>query len=220
MATRTVQEWKSAISGDFQWTLSTAVGATNEYYLEASGGGDPGIAEPGAVREGSTTLAVGTAGSLTAGQWDWGDNETVPLGFNTVYIETTGSVDPDTLGWQGIEYREDTSESFDRTPMAGAPSEPKSDGGAWVSVANNDFSVTLLAANEARLGFRIDNEDAAEAIHWLESDTQPTNVSEMFKLLAGENYFSDPTKDGTGKLWVYQDSGGVLATSVKITEYT
>jgi len=216
MATRTVQEWKSAISGDFQWTLSTAVGATNEYYLEASGGGDPGIAEPGAVREGSTTLAVGTVGSLTAGQWDWGDNETVPLGFNTVYIETTGSVDPDTLGYKGIEYREDTSETFDRTPIEGAPSNGVGGPTTPVTVAQNDFSVELLAANSQRTGFRIDNESGQD-IYWVESATQPTNINQMMLLADKENYFSID-KDGQGKLWVYQNA--VASLDVHVVEHT
>ena len=39
-------------------------------------------------------MTGGTIGSLAAGAWDWGDNDT--LGFNTVYVRLTDGVDPDT----------------------------------------------------------------------------------------------------------------------------
>jgi hypothetical protein len=131
-------------------------------------------------------------------------------------------IDPDSLPEGRITAQIDTIETFDRSHISGfglsAPRTTKTDGGNYVTVANNDFSVTLLAANEGRLGFRIDNESAA-TIAWLESDTQPTNISEMMELDPAENYFSTEL-DGTGKLWVYQNSGGALTNEVKITEYT
>lgn len=80
----------------YQWTLSGL--GTNEYYLEASGSGDPDITEPLNVFEdvggANTTMVNGTLGSLSAGEWDWGDNDT--LGFNTIYVRLTDNVDPDT----------------------------------------------------------------------------------------------------------------------------
>jgi hypothetical protein len=36
---------------------------------------------------------AGTAGSLTAGQWDFGDNDT--LGFSTIYVRLSDGTDPD-----------------------------------------------------------------------------------------------------------------------------
>ena len=93
-------ETEDAIGGDplYQWNAS---GTANEYYLSKYGGGDPGLSEPTIVLEpdadepGLITLAAGTAGSLTAGQWDWGDNDT--LGYNTIYVRLTGDTDPRTL---------------------------------------------------------------------------------------------------------------------------
>lgn len=76
---------------DYQWTASA--GGTNEYYLEASGGGDPGVAEPGSVYENNAAMTAGTAGSLAAGEWDWGNNDS--LGFNTVYVRLSDGADPD-----------------------------------------------------------------------------------------------------------------------------
>jgi len=78
------------------WRLSGS--GTNEWYLCTSSGGDPGLTEVTklyyslkATAEGSETAGTnGTVGSLAAAhQWDWGNNDT--LGFNTVYIRSTGS---------------------------------------------------------------------------------------------------------------------------------
>ena len=78
---------------DYKWTASGS--GTNEYYLEAIAGGDPGIAEPNTVYESGVTgkMDIGTMGSLAVGEWDWGDNDT--LGFSTVYVRLTDEVDPD-----------------------------------------------------------------------------------------------------------------------------
>jgi len=83
-----------------KWTASGS--GTNEYYAEASAGGDPSLSEdnleiviaphsPDAYR-----ATKATVGSLAAGEWGYGDNDT--LGFNTVYIRLTDGADPDTEG--------------------------------------------------------------------------------------------------------------------------
>lgn len=77
----------------YKWTVSAA--QANEYRLELIGGGDPGISAPGAVYINSAVAAAGTLGALTVGQYAYGDNDT--LGYSTVYVRVTGSVDPDTL---------------------------------------------------------------------------------------------------------------------------
>lgn len=79
------------VSSSFQWTASSS--GTNEYYLESDGGGDPGVSEPKVVYEGGTAIPSGTAGSLSTGEWDWADNDS--LGWNTVYVHASGGVDPD-----------------------------------------------------------------------------------------------------------------------------
>ena len=67
----------------YQWTASSS--GNNEYYLEAAGGGDPGIAtEPDFISMDGVVLSKGTLGSLADHQWGYGDND--GLGFNTVYI--------------------------------------------------------------------------------------------------------------------------------------
>jgi hypothetical protein len=80
------------LSGTFEWTLSGT--GTNEYYLQISGGGDPNIYQAFNVFEDSSAMTEGTAGSLSAGQWDWADNDS--LGYSTVYVRLSDSTDPDT----------------------------------------------------------------------------------------------------------------------------
>ena len=77
----------------YRWIVSAS--GTDEYYLDLIGGGDPGTGEPDNVAEAGSNMAAGTVGSLTAGQWDWADNDT--LGYSTIYVRlTTGGPDPDT----------------------------------------------------------------------------------------------------------------------------
>ena len=84
-------------SAAFQWTVSGS--GTNEYYLEASGGGNPstvltGLVEPANVQASGTALSAGTAGSLGVSSWDWADNDT--LGYSTIYVRLgSGLTDPD-----------------------------------------------------------------------------------------------------------------------------
>jgi len=53
-------------------------------------------------------LTAGTVGSLTAGTWDYGDNDS--LGYNTIYVRLTDSTDPDTKAVEWLEY---TAEAVD-----------------------------------------------------------------------------------------------------------
>jgi len=84
-------------SDAFQWTASGS--GTDEYYLEASGGGNPstvlsGLVEPANVQLAGTAATAGTAGSLAVSSWDWADNDT--LGFSTIYVRLgSGLADPD-----------------------------------------------------------------------------------------------------------------------------
>ena len=83
-------------SGTYRWTVSAS--GTNEYYLELNAGGNPSISQPTTVVEGGqagTEMTQGILGSLAAGAWAYGDNDT--LGFSTIYVRvTSGGPDPDT----------------------------------------------------------------------------------------------------------------------------
>jgi hypothetical protein len=80
-------------AGVYKWTASAH--GTNEYRLELNAGGDPGIDQPSAIVVNKVSrLTSGTLGSLVAGGWGWGDNDT--LGYSTVYVRLSDGTDPDT----------------------------------------------------------------------------------------------------------------------------
>lgn len=84
------------VSGTYQWTVSGS--GTNEYYCELNGSGDPSLSEPRVVVEGGqagSDMTLGTLGSLNAGEYGYGDNDS--LGYSTIYVRvTSGGPDPDT----------------------------------------------------------------------------------------------------------------------------
>jgi hypothetical protein len=94
--------WISLVNSTYKWVKS-ALG-TNEYYCQTAAGGNPALTEPTSCTTDRTCRldANGTLGSLTAGQWDWGDND--GLGYSTVYVRLDDGVDPDTKrdGWVQI----------------------------------------------------------------------------------------------------------------------
>ena len=100
-ATIAVKKWNGAwteivgsqyvLSGTYQWTASGS--GTNEYYMEANGGGDPSVSEPSTLMEDGTPMTVGTLGSLAAGEYNYGDNDT--LGYSTIYVRLSDGADPD-----------------------------------------------------------------------------------------------------------------------------
>lgn len=75
----------------YAWTVSGS--GTSEYYLRTSGSADPDLPEPTSVKENGSAMTGGTVGTLTAGQWDYGDNDS--LGYSTIYVRLTDSTDPD-----------------------------------------------------------------------------------------------------------------------------
>jgi hypothetical protein len=82
-------------SGTYKWTASGS--GTNEYYLELDAGGGPGLDEPEYVYEdvggADTTMSEGTLGSLAAGEYAYGDNDS--LGYSTIYVRLSDNSDPD-----------------------------------------------------------------------------------------------------------------------------
>lgn len=79
----------------YRWVASGS--GTNEWYVELSGGGDPGITDRGWVfiDDAGGSENKGTLGSLADHEWAYGDNDT--LGFSTIYVaDATG--DPDSSG--------------------------------------------------------------------------------------------------------------------------
>lgn len=80
-------------TGPYIWTLS-AVG-TGEYYATFAAAANPSLASPiGVVINNAQAVKGSALGSLTASQWQYGNNDT--LGFNTVYVRLADDTDPDT----------------------------------------------------------------------------------------------------------------------------
>ncbi len=95
----------SIVNSGLRWIESPTT--TGEWYVELIGGGDPGILEPDFVQELTanvfTDMTRGTVTTLTAGQWDFVDGDT--LGFVTIYAVPADDVDPDTLALNTLQYR-------------------------------------------------------------------------------------------------------------------
>jgi hypothetical protein len=83
---------RDIVDAAYKWTLSGS--GTAEYYMELAAGGDPSMFEPSRVLENGAYSTKGTAGSLAAGEWDYGDNDA--LGWNTPYKRLLDDTDPDT----------------------------------------------------------------------------------------------------------------------------
>src|SRR5688500_10118354 len=83
-----VTNWEkiSIRNANFAWTASGS--GTNEYYVRTAANGNPGfVATPpttNGVYISGSAATKGTLGALTAGQWGYGDNDT--LGYDTVYV--------------------------------------------------------------------------------------------------------------------------------------
>lgn len=74
------------------WEQSSS--GTGEWYLTSTHDADlnPWIGEPSFVVNEGALMTAGTAGALSAGEWDWADNDS--LGFSTVYARIIGDTDP------------------------------------------------------------------------------------------------------------------------------
>ena len=86
-------------SGIYKWT---AVGANNEYYVELDAGGDPSLPRATGITINSAEADEGLIGSLSAGEWVWGDGGG---GFDTVIARIAGDGDPDAQADGYILYR-------------------------------------------------------------------------------------------------------------------
>jgi len=91
----------AARTATYKWTASG--GGTNEYYCELTGGGDPSISDPDEVYINGASATEGTAGSLNAGEWDYGNNDA--LGYNTIYVRLSDGTDPDSKNLGYVQAR-------------------------------------------------------------------------------------------------------------------
>lgn len=87
---------------DSRWEwIAGANGASNYYLRSTNSARYPRVFfKPASVWISGVKAEEGTLGALTAGQWAYGDNDS--LGYDTVYIRTSGSADPDSLGTHAV----------------------------------------------------------------------------------------------------------------------
>ncbi|MFZ5989408.1 MAG: right-handed parallel beta-helix repeat-containing protein [Bacillota bacterium] len=86
----------SVRNASYKWDASS--GDTGAYYLQLSGGGNPGLNQPETVLANEVALTLGTCSTLSDGQWCWGDVDT--LGYSTIYVQLAVG-DPD---GQAVDY--------------------------------------------------------------------------------------------------------------------
>jgi hypothetical protein len=129
------------------WRWVASGSGTNEYYLELAAGGNPGFSEPATVYDFTTSLTNGTLGALTAGQWDYGDNDT--LGFSTIYVRLSDGADPDSRSANsviaGYNITVTPNASGRRiAPQGGTPTDSMiSDGAVGTSVTLRSYGTTF-----------------------------------------------------------------------------
>ena len=127
-------------AGAYRWIDSVAV--PGEYWVELVAGGDPSISHPSSVTEtlSDTPMTLGTLGSLAAGEWAYGDNDTI--GFSTVYVNLTAGGDPDSQANGWVNYF-DSDQIRLRFAVANAPEATDQ---YDVIVHDMDFSYDTLLA--------------------------------------------------------------------------
>jgi hypothetical protein len=90
----------------FAWTASGS--GTNEYYVRTAANANPGFAASPPTSNGvyinSAVATKGVLGSLAAGEWGYGDNDT--LGYSTVYVRLSGGGDPDVQLNDHVQFRQ------------------------------------------------------------------------------------------------------------------
>lgn len=93
-------------NANFAWTASGS--GTAEYYLRTAASGDPGfVATPptsAGVYINGSAATKGSLGSLAAGEWGYGDNDT--LGYSTIYVRLSGGGDPDAQDAGHVQFRQ------------------------------------------------------------------------------------------------------------------
>jgi hypothetical protein len=87
---RNDNERHTLLQADGGWTKSAS--GTNEYYLPISNT-KSFKSKPDDVYEDDTAMTEGTLGSLNAGEFGWGDNDS--LGTATMYVRLSDDTDPD-----------------------------------------------------------------------------------------------------------------------------
>lgn len=162
----------------FSWTASGS--GTNEYYCRTAANANPGfIASPptsNGVYINGAAGTKGTVGSLTSGQWGFGNTDT--LGYNTVYVRLSGGGDPDAQVDNHVYFYQIPQASENVRFAADSASINSATGLDQSAVAIGDFIVEKGYAGtigSAALGYLLIDPDRFEfngsAVCWLNLTT-------------------------------------------------
>lgn len=100
-----VTNWKAISIRTSAWSWTASGSGTNEYYLRTSGSASPGFgAAPGSVQINGSDATSGTPGSLAAGRYGYGDNDT--LGYSTIYVRLSDGTDPDSKALDYVTFKQ------------------------------------------------------------------------------------------------------------------
>ena len=91
-ATKIMQDVLNLNIPSGQFKLTASVTEPNEWRVELLAGGNPGLSSPITVFYEGSPLVSGSLGTLTAGQYAYGDNDT--LGYSTIYVRLPASANP------------------------------------------------------------------------------------------------------------------------------
>lgn len=97
--------WQKISVRTAAWSWTASGSGTNEYYLRTAANGNPGfVSQPTTVYINGSAATEGTAGALTAGQFDYADNDT--LGYSTIYVRLSGGGDPDAQDADHVQFQQ------------------------------------------------------------------------------------------------------------------
>jgi hypothetical protein len=136
------------VATSYTWTASTS--GTNEYYVQTATGGSPNVVLTGSVTvDGNfNAAAMGTVGSLAAGQYGFADNSN--LGYQTMYVRLVSSsspnnVDPFTVciaSGGGADYSQQASPKYALTGITAiGPGNTFAYGSASLDMVGNILNV-------------------------------------------------------------------------------
>jgi hypothetical protein len=203
-------------SSAYSWTVSGS--GTAEYYLKTAGGANPGfVASPltNLVFLNGVAAAKGTLGSLSSGQFGFGDNDT--LGYSTLYVRIGSDPDGQVDGY--VTFKQSPLAAENVRFLADSGSINSATGLDQSAVAINDFIVEegyQGTIGNASIGYLLIDPDRFEfngrAESWINLTTAAIPVTVKGTAAAAEGYRGLYLK-GTA-LTIVSVSGGSVGLAV------
>ena len=176
--------------GSANWTASSS--GTNEYYYTTT------ITEPEGVWLNALQADEGTLGSLAAGEWGFGDNDTI--GESRVYVRLSDGTDPDTKASGYLQYLEAGTYT---APFIQADSSYFNQANEWwtgsafatADITLGQISFALNASTSdfnTRLGTSSEGANTRTQIQFLEASTAEMFLITQFTFRTLNKYSTTP----------------------------